>query len=133
MSEDRPWTGPEKVRRALAISGGWEWCAEHRSSPGRPDGCPHPPPRKPTFHETAHPRGVMRQIGTVWVVARPLRDTSWWHRWKQERRCRKVAGHCWHPDGLVDWWCCMCSGETDGMPPERCIHCLAAMWDGIDP
>lgn len=59
------------------------------------------------------------------LVARPLRDTSWWHRWKQERACRKATGHCWHPEGLVDWWCCMCSGETDGMPEQRCAHCLA--------
>lgn len=59
----------------------------------------------------------------VWEVARPLRDTSRWHRWRQERACRKTTGHCWHPDGFVDWFCCMCSANTDGMPPQRCVHC----------
>jgi hypothetical protein len=60
-------------------------------------------------------------------VARPLHDTSWWHRWRQERACRKTTGHCWHADemGMIGWFCCMCGGETDGMPPNRCVHCLA--------
>lgn len=62
----------------------------------------------------------------VWEIARPLRDTSWWHRWRAERACRKATGHCWHPDGFVDWWCCMCSADTDGMPEHRCTHCLTA-------
>jgi hypothetical protein len=86
-----------------------------------------------SVHETAHPRGIMRQTGGVWFVARPLRDTSWLHRWLGERRCGKVAGHCWHPDSYVDWWCCMCSGETDGWPEQRCIHCLADRRGGPTP
>lgn len=69
---------------------------------------------------------VMRRVAPgVTEVVRPLRDTSWWHRWRQERACRQATGHCWHPSGFVDWWCCMCGGETDGIPPNRCIHCLA--------
>lgn len=62
----------------------------------------------------------------VWVVARPLRSGSWWFRRREERDCRKVYGHCWHPDGYVDWWCCMCSADTDGMPEQRCIVCTRA-------
>lgn len=59
-------------------------------------------------------------------VARPLRDPSRWHRWRQERACRKAIGHCWHPDemGMIGWFCCTCGGETDGMPKQECVHCL---------
>jgi hypothetical protein len=65
-----------------------------------------------------------RQVAPgIWDYARPLRNTSWWHRRKQERACRKTTGHCWHPDGLIGWWCCMCSADTDGMPPQNCVHC----------
>jgi hypothetical protein len=63
--------------------------------------------------------------GGVWTVARPLR-AGWWTQRKAERACRETTGHCWHACGYVDWWCCMCSGETDGMPAQRCVHCLAA-------
>lgn len=61
-------------------------------------------------------------------VARPLRDSSWWHRWRQERACRKMVGHCWHPDeqGMIGWFCCECGGEVDGMPKQECVHCTAA-------
>lgn len=73
----------------------------------------------------AEHHSVMRRIGGVTVVARPLR-AGWWTQRKAERACRKTTGHCWHAEGLVDWWCCMCSGETDGMPEQRCVHCLCA-------
>lgn len=82
-----------------------------------------------TVVTTSHHRNHIR-VGGVLEVARPLRDTSWWHRWQQERACRKTTGHCWHPDGLIDWWCCMCSAETDGMPAQKCVHCLAAEQSG---
>lgn len=62
----------------------------------------------------------------VFEVARPLRDTSWWHRRKQERACRKTLRHCWHPEGLIGWWCCECSGEVDGMPTQKCKICTAS-------
>jgi hypothetical protein len=69
----------------------------------------------------------MVRVGNHTEVARPLRDSSWWHRWRQERACRKATGHCWHADemGMIGWFCCCCGGETDGMPPQRCIHCTA--------
>jgi hypothetical protein len=82
--------------------------------------------RRPVRHHAVSTRSPE---GAVYV-ARPLRDTSWWHRWKQERACRKGTGHCWHPEGLIDWWCCMCSAETDGMPEQECVHCLKAAADG---
>ena len=64
-----------------------------------------------------------REVAGTWEVARPLRDSSPWHRFKQERACRQATNHCFHPEGLIDWWCCMCSAETDGMPPQECVHC----------
>jgi hypothetical protein len=73
----------------------------------------------------AHHRTRREVAPGVWEIARPLRDTSWWHQWKRQRRCRRETGHCWHPEGLIDWWCCLCSGETDGMPPQECVHCTA--------
>ncbi len=39
------------------------------------------------------------------VVARPVRDTSRWRRWKRERACE-------------------CSAETDGMPKQECKACI---------
>lgn len=62
-------------------------------------------------------------IPGVWDYARALRDTSWWHRWRAEQACRKTTNHCWHPDAFADWWCCMCSADTGGMPPQQCVHC----------
>lgn len=59
----------------------------------------------------------------VWHVARPAPLTSPVERWRRSRECRREFGHCWHPEGLIDWWCCMCSAETDGMPPQHCAFC----------
>ena len=70
-----------------------------------------------------HHHQVRSSFGGAWEVARPLRDTSWWHRWRQERACRRTVGHCWHPAGYVDWWCCECSADTDGMPDHNCRLC----------
>lgn len=67
---------------------------------------------------------VVERRGGLKVVARPLRDTSRWHRRKREDACRKTTGHCWHADGMVDWWCCICSADIEGMPPQQCIYCL---------
>lgn len=74
-----------------------------------------------------HHQTRRHRAGGGWEVARPLRDTSWWHQWRQERACRKAFGHCYHPDGMgmIGWWCCMCSGEIDGMPPQCCAFCTA--------
>lgn len=76
-----------------------------------------------THHQTRRRRSGL----DGWEIARPLRDTSWWRQWRRERACRKAFGCCWHPDemGMIGWWCCMCSGEIDGMPPQRCAFCTA--------
>lgn len=73
-----------------------------------------------------HHRTMVR-VGDRVEIARPLRDSNWWHRWRQERACRKTVGHCWHADeqAMIGWFCCMCGGETDGMPPQRFVHCTA--------
>lgn len=76
-----------------------------------------------------HHAVVRRVAPGVTEVVRPLRDTSWWHRWRQERACRRATGHCWHPEDLIGWWCCMCSGETDGMPKQECGYCLERPYD----
>jgi len=73
--------------------------------------------------QTTHHRVRVEQTPGIWNVARPLRDTSRWHQRKAERNCAKTTGHCWHPAGLIDWWCCLCSADTSGMPPQNCIHC----------
>jgi hypothetical protein len=59
----------------------------------------------------------------VWEVAKPLRDSSFWHRGVQERACRKATGHCFHPEDLIGWFCCLCAAETDGMPKQECALC----------
>jgi hypothetical protein len=68
----------------------------------------------------------------VWQVARPLRDTSLWHQWRRERACRKTIGHCWHPEAFADWFCCVCSAETGGMPARQCAFCAATEGEQSD-
>jgi hypothetical protein len=66
-------------------------------------------------------------VNGYWRPVRPLQDSSWWHRWRQEVACSRRTGHCYHLErGNWDlWWCCMCSHEADGMPDKRCIYCPA--------
>ena len=70
----------------------------------------------------AHPEHqVHEHVGGLWVVAQPMRDSSWWHRRKQERACHRVhGGHWWHPisGSLIDWFCCRCGKVTDGLPKD---------------
>lgn len=73
---------------------------------------------------TSHHQTV-RRIGDIMIVARPARGSGLTQR-HRERVCHKTIGHCWHPGGMIDWWCCECSAETDGTPPQNCIHCVEA-------
>jgi hypothetical protein len=72
-----------------------------------------------------HAARLNRGNGAGYEVARPAQFTSRRQQRRRERACRKTIGHCWHPaSGMgVDWWCCECSGETDGNPPNRCAQC----------
>lgn len=70
-----------------------------------------------------HSAKTQNLLPGIWEVARPLRDTSRWRRWRRERACRLTVGHCWHADSAWGWWCCECSADTEGMPERRCIHC----------
>jgi hypothetical protein len=79
---------------------------------------------------TTHHANMAMTAGGAWRPLRPARDTSLWHRWKRERACRREVGHCWHPHGFTEWWCCACGGETEGHPPQKCVHCLAAQAAG---
>lgn len=47
----------------------------------------------------------------------------------RERACATIIGHCYHIDAgaLIDWWCCICGGAAEGMPPQRCKICLGAL------
>lgn len=60
-----------------------------------------------------------------WDVAQPLRATGP-TRWRAERACRRELGHCWHLmwGHLIDWFCCSCGAETDGLPRQRCKLCV---------
>lgn len=75
---------------------------------------------------TTHHANAREVSPGIWDVARPMRDSSPWHRWKQERACGKATGHCWHPESLIGWWCCMCSAGDDGMPSRECVYCYIA-------
>jgi len=57
------------------------------------------------------------------IVVKPAREVHWWKRWQAERECSKMWGHCYHPEGMVDWFCCMCGHEEDGMPEDECKIC----------
>jgi hypothetical protein len=62
---------------------------------------------------------MVRHPGGVMFPAKPLRDSSPWHRWKQQRACYKAGGHWWHPaDAMIAWFCCRCGAERDGMPQD---------------
>lgn len=57
-------------------------------------------------------------------VARPPRRPSRWQQWRRKRACRRLTHHCWHPaDAMIEWFCCMCGGDIDGMPAQRCTMC----------
>lgn len=75
--------------------------------------------------QTAHHANKVQVSPGIWGYARPVRDSSPWHRWRQERACRKDAGHCWHADEFADAWCCMCGKTAEGLPINRCAHCAA--------
>lgn len=83
----------------------------------RPGAVPVPPKR------SGHHTTMMSRVPGRWEIARPWRDPSWLRRRKRERVCGRSVGHCWHPQDMIDWWCCMCSAETSGMPPQRCVQC----------
>lgn len=101
----------------------WCYTCERHHEPvewgdGCNDGFHHDRADRERHHRVRH-----RTAAGALEIVRPVRDTSWWHRWKAERACRKQLGHCWHPEGMIDWWCCLCSGETEGMPEQRCVFC----------
>lgn len=64
-------------------------------------------------------------VTTPHGVAQPLRDTSWWHRRKQESNCLRALGHCWHAvhGSMTEWFCCTCAKLTKGMPSQNCAIC----------
>jgi hypothetical protein len=74
----------------------------------------------------SHHATRVRVATNRWEIARPLRDSSRWHRWRHERACGKASGHCWHSGEFLGWWCCLCSADCGGIPPQRCRYCLAA-------
>jgi hypothetical protein len=44
---------------------------------------------------------------------------GFWVQRRVEKNCRKGGGHFWHPDsGMIDWFCCNCGAERDGMPKD---------------
>jgi hypothetical protein len=66
-----------------------------------------------------HSAMVRGPVGTVEFPARPLVDSSPWHRWKARRACRAAGGHWWHPaDAMIEWFCCQCGADRDGMPKD---------------
>lgn len=67
-----------------------------------------------------HHRNLREVLLGRWEPARPLTDSSWLHRAADRRRCGRETGHCWHAEGFTEWWCCMCGGDTDGMPAQNC-------------
>jgi hypothetical protein len=71
--------------------------------------------------QTTHPEHPIQQevAPGVWMPAPPIRDSSWWHQWRRERRCRQAGGHWWHPaDAMIRWFCCRCGADRDGMPKD---------------
>lgn len=74
------------------------------------------------MNETRHPEHGARVLGYGRggdIPAKPLRDTSPWHRWRRQRACHKVGGHWWHPaDTMIAWFCCQCGADRDGTPQD---------------
>lgn len=74
--------------------------------------------------QSVHHGARTQRPGAQPEIVRPPRPASWRERRRRIRACRRQLGHCWHPaGGMVDWWCCECSAETDGNPPQRCRRC----------
>lgn len=71
----------------------------------------------PVATETHPEHTVVERIGGVTFPAKPVR-MSGWRGVKQRRACHKAGGHWWHPEGMIDWYCCRCGAETSGMPDD---------------
>lgn len=57
------------------------------------------------------------------IVPKPPRKKHFWDRMPEERECRKLWGHCYHPYSMIEWFCCMCGHESEGMPEDNCKIC----------
>lgn len=67
---------------------------------------------------------VKREVAPgVWEVARPVALTSPVEQWRRRRECRREYGHCWHAAGFIEFFCCMCGADVDGMPAQNCGFC----------
>jgi hypothetical protein len=56
----------------------------------------------------------------------------WLMQLRAEIECVASGGHWWHPDGMIDWFCCQCGAEIDGMPPDNqpttLIEAIGSWW-----
>jgi len=65
-----------------------------------------------------HPKHHVMAGPTYIHPAKPLRASDLFLRWRLQRACRKRGGHWWHPYTELDWFCCQCGAERDGMPKD---------------
>lgn len=50
----------------------------------------------------------------------PAKSANPLQRWRLHRECYRNGGHWWHPEPgtMIDWFCCQCGQQTDGMPKD---------------
>lgn len=72
----------------------------------------HPPHR--------HTHNVPGTNGPVQIVdpPPPIPGEGILARWRRRRACRRLGGHWWHAEGMIDWFCCQCGKQTDGLPRD---------------
>lgn len=69
----------------------------------------------------AHPLHLswVSLVPGVWFPIHPIKETGWWKQRRRERACRRAGGHWWHPaDPMIEWVCCQCGADRDGMPVD---------------
>jgi hypothetical protein len=67
-----------------------------------------------------HVHSVRHSNGVSEIVDPPprIQGEGIIRRLRRHRECRLKGGHWWHPEGMIDWFCCYCGKQTDGFPKD---------------
>lgn len=69
-------------------------------------------------HRVAHENNRLIPIS-------PSLGSHWLQQRFRERNCSDLYGHCYHSGQFIDWFCCMCGNNVDGMPEQNCTICAS--------
>lgn len=62
-----------------------------------------------------HPQHIVIDSRGAPVHPPPLKFFA---QWKREWACQNRGGHWWHPENMIDWFCCQCGAVREGIPKD---------------